>query len=190
MLAGCGKMSPSSSYYILTSSNQMTSQVQPLSGLSVGVGPVIVPGHLDRAQIVTTTGQNSITIHEYQRWGDSFKSQVEETLAENISTLLQTPKVAIYPWERAQRPEYQIYVTIRRFEGKINSNVTLDAIWHIVDVDTDTSLLTRHFVQTFPVAGDNISAYVQAQSNALEKLSQEIAKELHSVAAPNKDNLQ
>ncbi|SIN96011.1 PqiC family protein [Halodesulfovibrio marinisediminis] len=183
VLTACGKMSPSSSYYVLTSSSQMASQAQPLSDLSVGVGPVIVPGHLDRAQIVTTTGQNSITIHEYQRWGDSFKSQVEETLAENISILLQTPKVAVYPWERAQRPEYQIYVTIRRFEGKANIDVTLDAIWQIVDVDTDKSLLTRHFVQTFPVTGDTMSAYVQTQSDALEALSQEVAKGLHSVAA-------
>lgn len=182
VLTGCGKNSPSSAYYILTSSSQMASQVQPLSDISVGVGPVIVPGHLDRSQIVTTTGQNSITIHEYQRWGDSFKTQVEETLAENISILLQTPKVAVYPWERAQRPEYQVYVTIRRFEGKANADVTLDAIWQIVDVDTDKSLLTRHFVQTFPVTGTDMSAYVQTQSDALETLSQEITNGLHSVA--------
>lgn len=182
VLTGCGTMSPPSSYYILTSSNQMTSQIQPLNDISVGVGPVIVPGHLDRSQIVTTTGQNSITIHEYQRWGDSFKTQVEETLAENISSLLQTPKVAVYPWERAQRPNYQVYVTVRRFEGKAGMNVTLDSIWQIVDVNTDKSLLTRHFVQTFPVSGSDMSAYVQAQSHALETLSQEIAKGLHTVA--------
>ncbi|MEZ6852364.1 PqiC family protein [Halodesulfovibrio aestuarii] len=183
ILVGCGAGSPPSSYYILTSSNQQTSQVQPLNNISVGVGPVLVPGHLDRSQIVTSTGKNSITIHEYQRWGDSFKTQVEETLAENISILLQTPKVAIYPWERAQRPEYQVYVTIRRFEGKTGMNVTLDAIWQIVRVDTDNSLLTRHFVETFPVAENNISSYVQTQSNALGTLSQEIAKGLHSVVA-------
>jgi uncharacterized lipoprotein YmbA len=182
VLTGCGTMSPPSSYYILTSSNQMTSQIQPLNDISVGVGPVTVPGHLDRSQIVTTTGQNSITIHEYQRWGDSFKTQVEETLAENISSLLQTPKVAVYPWERAQRPNYQVYVTVRRFEGKAGMNVTLDTIWQIVDVNSDKSLLIRHFVQTFPVVGSDMSAYVQTQSDALETLSQEIAKGLHTVA--------
>jgi len=180
-LAGCGKMSPPSSYYVLTSVNPTGAQVAPLHDVSIGIGPVTIPGHLDRSQIVTSTGKNSITIHEYQRWGDSFKTQIEETLAENLSTLLQTPKVAIYPWERAQRPAYQVYVTVRRFEGKSGMDVTLDAIWQLVDVQTEKSLLTRHFVHTEPTLGTKMSTYVQAQSNALEALSRNIANELHTV---------
>ncbi|MCT4534664.1 membrane integrity-associated transporter subunit PqiC [Halodesulfovibrio sp.] len=182
MLTGCGKGSPPSSYYILTSSSQMTSAIQPIEDISVGVGPVSIPGYLDRSQIVTTTGSNSITIHEYQRWGNSFKAQVEETLAENISILLQTPQVTVFPWERALRPKYQVFLTIRKFEGEATGNVTLDAIWQIANVRTDKSLLTRRFMQSFPVAGNNMSAYVQTQSNALDALSKEIVKGLEAVA--------
>ncbi|WP_290923922.1 PqiC family protein [Halodesulfovibrio sp.] len=181
VLAGCGKMSPPSSYYVLTSTKAVQTQMEPLHDISVGVGPVTIPGHLDRSQIVTSTGQNSINIHEYQRWGDSFKTQIEETLAENLSTLLQTPKVAVYPWERAQRPAYQVYVTVRRFEGKSGMDVTLDAIWQLVDIKTEKSLLTRHFVHTEPALGTQMSTYVQAQSDALEALSIDIAKGLHTV---------
>lgn len=182
MLAGCGKASPPASYYILTSSSQRTSDIQPIADISVGIGPVSIPGYLDRSQIVTTTGQNSIAIHEYERWGNSFKTQVEETLAENISILLQTPQVTVFPWERAMRPKYQIFLTIRKFEGKTTSHVTLDAIWQITNVSTDKSLLTRRFMQSFPVAGNSMSAYVQTQSNALDALSKEIVKGLEAVA--------
>lgn len=182
VLSGCGKSSPPSTYYILTSSSQQAEGINPMSNTSVGVGPVTIPGHLDRSQIVTSTGQNRITIHEYQRWGDSFETQVKETLAENISLLLKTPQVAVYPWERAQRPQYQVYLTIRRFEGKLQGKVTLDAIWQIVDVRTDNSMLTKQFVQVFPVTGNTMSAYVQAQSDALESLSKDIVQGLHTVA--------
>jgi uncharacterized lipoprotein YmbA len=160
----------------------MTSAIQPIEDISVGVGPVSIPGYLDRSQIVTTTGSNSITIHEYQRWGNSFKAQVEETLAENISILLQTPQVTVFPWERALRPKYQVFLTIRKFEGEATGNVTLDAIWQIANVRTDKSLLTRRFMQSFPVAGNSMSAYVQTQSNALDALSKEIVKGLEAVA--------
>ena len=176
---GCAK-TPPSAYYLLEGIQQ-GELAEPLEDVRIGVGPVSLPGYLDRSQIVTRTDAHAMTIHEYERWGDSLQRQVENTLAGNLSSLLQTPHVVIYPWERALRPQYQVFVTLRRFEGNSTSGTTIDAIWQIVDVATDASLLTGTVTTTVPVSGHGMEGYVASQSAALETLSRDIAAGIRRV---------
>lgn len=173
-LTGCGT-SPPSKFYVLDNANMAQLEMLPATNISIGVGPVSIPDRFDRAQIVTKSGKNTLKIHEYDRWGDSFKKQVVETLAEDLSTLLQTSQVVVYPWVRPLRPTYQVFVTIRHFEGGVGEAVNLEAVWRIVDVATEKTLLSRLYSKKHPVHGNDISSYVSTQSFALADLSYQIA---------------
>ena len=173
-LTGCGA-SPPSTFYVLDSANTVQLDMLPANNISVGVGPVTIPDRFDRSQLVTKSGKNTIKIHEYDRWGDSFKKQVVGTLAEDLSILLKTSQVVIFPWERALRPTYQVFVTIRHLEGDVGKAVNLEADWRIVDVASEETLLTSQYSKKHPVHGTDLASYVATQSVALADLSRQIA---------------
>ncbi|MBI9087808.1 MAG: membrane integrity-associated transporter subunit PqiC [Desulfobacterium sp.] len=181
LFSGYGCATQPSSYYVLNGPSPMVPDRTPLQNIAIGVGPVSIPGHLDRPQIVTRAGQHRIAINEFHRWGDSLKRQVAETLVMNLSALLQTPRVTIYPWERALRPQYQVHVTVHQFEGEPGKGTTLDAVWQIVATETQTQILTRGFTISVPVEGTGMAAYVKAQSTALGALSRDIAGGMYKV---------
>lgn len=181
LLSGPGCATQPSSYYVLNGPSPMVPDGTPLNDIAIGVGPVTIPGHLDRPQIVTRAGRHRIAINEFHRWGDSLKRQVTETLVINLSALLQTPRVTVYPWDRALRPQYQVHVTVHRFEGEPGKGTTLDAVWQIVDTESQTPILTRGFTTSAPVEGTGMAAYVKAQSAALGALSRDIARGMYEV---------
>lgn len=180
-LTGCGT-SPSSTFYVLDSANTAQLNMLPANNVSIGVGPVAIPDRFDRSQLVTKSGKNTITIHEYDRWGDSFKKQVVGTLAEDLSILLNTSQVVVFPWERALRPTYQVFVTVRHFEGGVGEAVNLEADWRVVDVASEETLLTSQYSKRHPVHGNDLSSYVATQSIALADLSSQIALGICSLA--------
>lgn len=173
-LSGCGK-TPPSTFYVLDSANTVELETPPACNLSVGIGPVSIPAYFDRTQLVTRSGKNTITIHEYDRWGDSFKKQVVETLAENLSILLQPSLVVLFPWERALRPTYQLVLTLHHFEGDIGKSINLKATWRIIDVASEKTLLASQYSKKHPIHGNDLSSYVATQSRALADLSHQIA---------------
>ena len=181
MFYGCTGASQPTTYYVLAPSENLSSDVPSPTGMSVGVGPIKLPDILDRPHIVTRTEQHRVDINEFHRWGDSMKGQVSEMLVESLSNLLQTPHVSAYPWERTFNPDYQLYIDIRRFDGRIDGPVVLSAVWRVVDRPNDKHVITQRFSTTIPVAGTGFKAYVAAQNSALDQLSREMAKGLVGV---------
>ena len=172
---------PPSKYYILTSLK--SGQVKETSAKVVmfGIGPIKLPGRLDRAQILTRKGKNAVNIHEYHRWGDSLQRQVEEVLAKNLSEHLKVTQVVVYPWEHALRPKYQILITVRHLEGNPTSGTQLDVIWQLIDVDQDKLILSKHFVTSVPTSTSTMTSYIDSQSQALIKLSETIAQSVSAL---------
>lgn len=176
IMFGCiGGASQKSIYYVFNGSNELA-LLQSLSrDQGVGVGPVKLPEYLNRPQIVTRQEQNLLNINEFHRWGDSLEIQITKTLIENLSTLLNTPNIGSYPWKRPFTPQYQIYINFNRFDGNRADSVKLDAVWRIVDKNSDKLLLTRRSYLIEPNRGKGYKPYVAAMNRALKKFSQEIA---------------
>jgi uncharacterized lipoprotein YmbA len=176
LIVGCiGGTSQQAVYYIFSSSqNQLTAE-SLIADHGLGVGPIKIPEFLNRPQIVTRQSENELTINEFHRWGDSLEAQTTAVLVENLSTILNTPNVSAYPWERPFVPEYQLYIDFRRFEGKISGPVVLEAVWWIVETEDNKRLVTRRSSLKEPTTTKGYKAYVTSLNTALEKLSQEIA---------------
>ena len=176
----CAK-TPPSNYYILTGLKDELNQEQSSKVMKVGVGPIKLPGRLDRAQILTRQGLNVLKIHEYHRWGDSLQRQLEEVLAQNLSAHLKETQVVVYPWEHALRPKYQVLVTVRNFEGNLSSGTDLSVVWQLVDVKEDQLILSKQFNVMIPTSQPTMTSYIDSQSQALIKLSETIAQQINEL---------
>ncbi|MEN8210833.1 MAG: PqiC family protein [Thermodesulfobacteriota bacterium] len=176
IMCGCiGGTTQKSVYYVFNPVKEPITADSPMASRGLGVGPINLPDFLDGPQIVTRQEENLLNINEFHRWADSLKAQITDTLVDNLSAMLNTPNVVVFPWERPFIPEYQLYIDFRQFEGKTADSITLEAVWSIVDTNDSKRLLTKRTFLVESTHGEGYKAYVTAMNLALEKLCREIA---------------
>jgi hypothetical protein len=183
LLAACSS-TPATQFYKLNSlpSGQQENPAALLGEeIAIGVGPVELPEFLDRPQIVTRKSQNQLEISEFHRWAASFPRDFSRVLAKNISTLLPTDRVAVYPWGDTFSPTYQIKLNVEQFDGQLGEQVFLRVIWSLVGQEEANELVVRKTLIEEPVLTDDYEGLVAAQSNALATLSREIVEEIRKL---------
>lgn len=148
----------------------------------IGVGPVTVPGYLDRPQIVTRQGSDELNIADFDRWGEPLQESVPRILAEDLSALLQTDRISVFPWSISRPIAYQVVVDIARFDGVDGGAVVLEARWRIVD-SADKELVLKRATLSEAIGGRGYGAVVGAMSRALGALSRDIATALAALPA-------
>jgi uncharacterized lipoprotein YmbA len=187
LLAGCGGSSQRVEFYTLNPLSGMQAEANTAATdqkLSIGVGPVEIPEILDRPQIVTRTGPNKLNIDEFHRWAGRLDEGFAGVLAENISLLLVTDQVAVYPWQADFKPRYKIGLKIRYFEGQWGKDVLLEAIWKVSGQHSRQTSSVRKSVIREPLAPEpDYEALVAAHSRAIAQLSREIVKEIQNLQA-------
>ena len=183
-LSGCG-VSQSPRFYTL---NTLAAPPGPTAAAAtkdaslIGLGPVAIPDRLNRPQITSLSGENEITVAEFDRWSGSLQEEISRTVTENLSILLPSYRVVSLPWGRRLNLDRQIAIDILRIDGKLGGQIILKANW-AVTVTTDSgakTVLVRYTEITEDMSGPDYTAYVAAQSRALAKLSREITTTITS----------
>jgi uncharacterized lipoprotein YmbA len=172
-------------YYVLSSMQSEATPVQPLADLSdigIGVGPIRMPLYLDRSDIVTRGSSNQVEIAEFAQWAGPLQENFSRVLAENLSVLLSTDKVGIFPFVRRETIDYNITVYVTRFDGMPGDKADLRARWSILDSKRKKSLYEMHTIASHPTENDTTEALVAAKSSTVSELSREIAKAIVEVA--------
>ncbi len=144
--------------------------------MSIGIGPVEIPRLLNRPQIVSRKNNTEIIMSENHQWGGSYKEELIKALTDNLSALLKTEKIEQYPWKSSFKPDYQARIDIESFDGSMNKSVTLNARWRLLK--NHKELLVKRAVIEVPIKGKGYNAYVQAQSQAITRLSREIVTQI------------
>ena len=189
LLAGCGGSPTPVEFYTLNSLSGMTQNAMSADAaqnIAIGIGPVKIPKILDRPQIVTRTGPNKIKVDEFHRWAGPLGTEFAQVLAENISLLLATDQVAVYPWEVDFKPHYRIALDIRYFEGQLGENVILDVVWRVSDRESQRIQAAKASVINEPLVAADYEALVAAKSQAIAQLSREIAQKIQKLQAGSK----
>lgn len=184
LLAGCASTEPSR-FYTLTpmpGSDAKILSETVAQDVSIGIGPVRIPGYLDRQQIVTTSRQHKVKLAEFDRWAGSLKDSFVLVLSENLSALLSTDHVFTFPWRGSLLIDYQIEVEIVQFDGELGGNASLIARWTIFDVKEKKVLLVKKSNLTESAGAQGYEALVAAQSRALGHLSRDIATAVKSIS--------
>lgn len=185
LLSGCRGSTPKTEFYTLNSIRNTQMDAKPISAgqpLSIGVGPVTIPQMLDRPQIVSRTGPYTLQIDEFHRWAGRLNEDFARVLAENISLMLATEQVDVYPWDFSFKPRYQVILEVQRFEGRLNQqDVFLEVFWKVVDPQKRTTLLIKRSVIKESLTATDYETLIATKSRAIAELSKIITKEINSL---------
>ena len=147
-LVACAGNKRPTQFYLLKSLKVGNLEQQPgINGSVIGIGPVSLPKYLDRPQIVTFTGDFTISISEFHQWAEPLQNNFIRVLMENLSALLPNSQLESYPWKSSAGVNHQISVSINHF-----------------DLNPDAALLTAHW--TIETGKDGIK---QGYSAKIEK---------------------
>lgn len=150
--------------------------------LILGVGPVRVPPYLDRPQIVTRGPGNEVTLSQFNRWAEPLQDNIASVLADNLSRLVPTRRVSVYPSPLATDLDLRVALEIVRFDGSPGGEVVLDARWSLISAEAQEASRTERSAIRQPVSGTGHAAVVAAMNRAVDSLSREIAAGVRRMA--------
>ena len=182
-LNGCGS-SRQARFYTLNSVQSPPAagkQTTLSDAVTVGIGPIEIPHYLDRPQVVTRTSQNELIVSDFDRWGGPLKPDVARVVLENLSALLASNQASVVPWTQGGILHYRVAVDVTRFDATPGKEVWLKAKWTIFGQDGKTVAMVRESNIIEPVSGRDATNTVAAMSQALGKLSQDMANGIASV---------
>jgi uncharacterized lipoprotein YmbA len=182
-MAGCGK-SPPTRFYSLTAA-QATDAVPARDCPSLGVGPVEFPAYLDRTQIVTTGAGTTMQLAEFDQWIEPVRNNFERILMENLSLIGCAGPLVSFPWPSGMRPERQVAIQVRRFDGTLGGQAVLRADWTILDSGGE-ALLWRTTAAGEQATGPDYAALAAAQSRLVETLARDVVAGLAEAARMRK----
>jgi hypothetical protein len=188
LLAGCAGTSPSVTYYTLHAGSGMQTDNLPDNlgeNIVIGMGPVVLPGYLERPQIVTRQGQNRIQLSEFHRWGTALTKDFSRVLAKNVSVLLPSHRVIVFPWSDDISPDYRIRLDVEQFDGRFGHCVSLNARWSVTGRE-GKELVARTSAIEEPLHTEDHDGLVAAMSRAIASLSGEITKEIQKLEATSR----
>ncbi len=185
ILGGClPKPSAPTKLYILSPLAGPAVEMHNTAGeifMTIGVGPVHLPEYLDRPEIVTRINPNELKLAELDIWAEPLQVNFTRVLVENISRLLSTQPVAVFPWGASPQIDFQIDIEVVRLDGDIAGKAFLIAQWSIFNSSNKSILFSKKSQYTESVGGTGYSALVAAQSRMIGALSHDIAEAIKSL---------
>jgi uncharacterized protein len=169
VVAGCS--SAPSRFYTLNST--ATGDGKSSSTVAVLVGPVSIPGEVDRPQFMVQVATNRVAVDEFNRWAAPLSENIARAVAGDLSALLGTPRVAAMPAANFTA-DYQVTINIQRFETVPGKSVLIDAVW-VVRPPTGGTTQSGRTVASETVSDDSYDSLAAAHSRALAKVSSDIA---------------
>jgi uncharacterized lipoprotein YmbA len=179
-----GTQLPTKNYVLnsLYSEEIETQVVADFNEIGILVGPIRMALYLDRSDIVIRDSQNQIRLAEFSQWAGPLQENFSRVLAENLSILLTTDRVGIFPGTRAMLFDFNVTVDITRFDGIPGQKADLRARWAILDKNRKKMLFENHSALSQPTQDESLEALIAAESRTLSDLSREIAEAVKVLA--------
>jgi uncharacterized protein len=174
---GCGTSAPARFY---TLDATATPSGGPALAASVLVGPVTIPSSVDRPQFVAAIAPNRVDIDDFNRWAAPLEDSIARVVADDLTTLLGTPDVAVAPMANFE-PTYRVTIDVQRFESIPGEAALIDALWTL-RATADGAKRTGRTVARESVQGEGFDALAGAHSRALARLSVDIAAAIRAAA--------
>lgn len=179
LLVGCASSPPSRFYLLNPIPNG--SEVHHSTGtgapcISLGIGPVRLPEYTNRPQIVTRTSQNELSRAQFDLWAEPLQDTFARVMAENLTRLLCTKRVYLFPWNSSIKPDYLVRAEVMELSGDLDSKAYLQVQWTIWGAAEGKALFETRSSYTEPVQDQTYESLVQAYSIMVGQLSRDIAE--------------
>lgn len=174
-LAGCGS-SAKTYFYTLQAPAMTESATQPRQQ-SIVVGPIRLPESVDRAELVTRSGETQVVVSDTHQWSQPLKYEIARALAANLARDTNTPRVTTYGKPGDETPDLRITLDILRFESVPGTAATIEALWTINPTNGGPARTGRTLAKEL-VTNSSYDALVAAHGRALAQISHDIAAAL------------
>jgi uncharacterized lipoprotein YmbA len=183
LITGCMPQPPPDFYLLDTTAPTAMPGFE--QGVSVGVGPVETASYLDRNQIVSRESATKLRLSEQSMWAEPMKAGLTRVLLINLGIELDSNRIYALPMRQRRTLDYQIPIDVLRFDGTLGPErkVVLGARWTLLSSDGKQVVVSKVSRIQEPVKSSDVSAFVEAQSRALARLSAEIAQAIKEAEA-------
>ena len=145
-------------------------------GIAVGIGPVTLPGYIDRLPLVFQSDTNEFQVPAKASWAGPLNENIAQVLSDDVGHKLGSGNVVPFPWPNNTRLRYQVVVNVEQFHGVSGREAILDVTW-LVEEPNSRAILSRHKANfREPIQGDGYSALVAAQSRLVDQLAEAVAR--------------
>jgi len=173
--------SPPVQKYILTPSIENDTETlsdKENTKITIGIGTIEFSEYLKRPEIVSFKGSNELNVDQFNRWAEPLEKNFERVLIENLSRLIPTDRINIFPWQEEEPNGFQIIILVNEFGMRSDSSVVLDARWSVSKKFKRDFLMTQRSFYTENAAGVSIEVEVALLSDLIGKFSRDIANEM------------
>lgn len=173
--------SPPVQKYILTPSIENDTETlsdKENTEITIGIGTIEFSEYLKRPEIVSFKGSNELNVDQFNRWAEPLEKNFERVLIENLSRLIPTDRINIFPWQEEEPNSFQIIILVNEFGMRSDSSVVLDARWSVSKKFKRDFLMTQRSFYTENAAGVSIEVEVALLSDLIGKFSRDIANEM------------
>ncbi len=147
-------------------------------GMSLGIGPISLPGYVDRAELVFQSGPNEFQVPADAHWTGSLKENISRVLAADLGRRLHSGNVLSFPWSPSAKLRYQIAVDVSQFHAISGEGAILEVAWRIQTPDGATTLRRGNGMFHEKIVGDGYGAVVAAENSLLAQLADSMAASL------------
>jgi uncharacterized lipoprotein YmbA len=181
ILVGCGTTAPSSFYMLKPLPGSQAEGQGAMEGPVIAIGPVSLPDYLNRPQIVSREGETGIRLAEYNRWAEPLQENFTRVMAENLSQLLSTNRLTVFPWQGSMPLDYRVSLDVLRFDCDEEGPFVLTARWTLFGKDgKEVKAMQKSTFQQNLEDADDFDAMVSAASEAVADLTREIASAINT----------
>lgn len=181
IICACSFRSPNSQFYMLSSQGL---PVLSEKNMSIAVAKVKVPDMLDKSQMVIYDGDSNgevaeVKILEFQRWAEVYPDMLQNTITNDLIAYLPNAYVERTYFD-SNKATYSVNIEVNQLKAYKNDKVVLSVWWNVRNAKGNIIERKQSMFEA-KVEGRSISDLVAAQSNAVHKLSREIAEYLISL---------
>lgn len=181
---GCRSITPSVSYYTMS---PLTTESRIIGGGEdnpvpmIGIRSIVLPGTVDRIQMVRRTGSHQVKMESFHRWADYPDRMVQQLLRKNLQTLLPHTRVINAPWEVGLKPDITLSFQFLELIGSTDKTMMLSVVWTLADGTEVSRILSHRTDLTEPINGSGLDDLAEAHSLILGKLCREVATTIRSL---------
>lgn len=184
LLSSCSNGAPAQLYVLTPLAHVESPSPAPrMRDVTIGVGPVEVPQYVNRPEIVTGRDSPELRSTTAAEWAEPLRDGLTRVLADNLSRLLATERIALFPW-KSFTPEYQVVVDVIHLLGQPGGEVSLVALWSIMGKQGQAALVSKKSSFREPIGGQDYEALAAAMSRTVAALSRDIAAALATLLPP------
>jgi uncharacterized lipoprotein YmbA len=143
---------------------------------TIGLGPITIPGYLQRPQVVTRVSETELAVSDNDRWAEPLDTCVPSVLAQDLSTDLPGSQIVPFPWPEKGGISYRVSVEFLHLERTVDGKADVEAIWKIRGPG-DKLLQSGATTAKLPGGNDQTSTSA-ALSEGIGQISREIAQAL------------